>query len=617
MKRWVVDAPIRAKLIVLGLAASVCALTVASAVFLVTTYVVSRRATQQTVGIQATIDADNVSAAVAFRDQSTTIEILRALRASTSIDAACVWDEHDVLFARYQRTAADECPPTAPAIADHSLAGGVESTRRIMVGNRPVGTLYVHGNLTDVSRRLIVQAGATLAAMILGALTAMLFAANFQRVIAAPVTALATTAREVSTRGDYSIRPAPAPGRDEVGELVRAFADMLAQVERRDDDLRTANRLKDEFLATLSHELRTPLNAILGWLQVLQTTSPTPERFRHAIASLQRNARAQAQLVEDLLDVSRIVAGKLRVKLGLVDLGNIVDVAIDIVQPTADVKRIVIDKEIAAGPHLIQGDPDRLQQALWNLVSNAVKFSEPGSKVQIGLRHSPTDTIVTVRDTGIGIEPHFLPHLFEPFRQADASTTRKFPGLGLGLTIVREIAIAHGGTIQAHSEGAGRGAVFELRIPTAEGHISKPVTLGSELGEPSRILKGIAALVVDDDEDARELAAIALATCGAYVMSAASATGALDIVATRDVDVVLVDLAMPDVDGYGLLAELRAKQAATGQVTPAVAVTANASPAEELRALAAGFTGFVRKPYRFDDLVTAAAAAASHRAGTA
>ncbi len=332
------------------------------------------------------------------------------------------------------------------------------------------------------------------------------------------------------------------------------------------------------------------------------------ERLKQALKSLDRNARAQARLVEDLLDVSRIVAGKLRLKMALVDATQVVDEAIDVMRSAADAKGLRIDTHFNEPPHLVRGDPDRLQQAIWNLLANAVKFSDAGA-ITVTLSHTPSEVIVAVQDSGIGVDPMFLPHIFEPFRQGDASSTRKHPGLGLGLAIVREIAQAHGGRVEAFSDGLGRGARFVLRVPTAQ-HIVAVPSQPVRTHRPAAVLRGVTALVVDDDHDARELAALALAERGAYVATAPDAATALDLLGTRDIDVLVADLAMPDIDGYGLLKEMHERELATGRIIPAIAVTAHTSNEDEARALAEGFRTFIRKPYRFDELVDAVSSAA-------
>jgi signal transduction histidine kinase/ActR/RegA family two-component response regulator len=607
MTRWLLDAPIRQKLIALGLIASTCAMIVASTVFLVATYVGARRSVRDAVLAQQAITTENISAALAFSDRAAASDTLRSLRSLSSIDLACAWDASGRFFAAYQPRLALPCPVSPPGALEAPRLTTFEVAGPVVVGGRGVGTLYLQANFSTVAAQLRAQVYATLAALLLGALAAIVIATIFQRTIARPITALAATAEHVSAHGDYSIRTQAASG-DEVGHLVAAFNGMLAQIERRDEELRTANRLKDEFLATVSHELRTPLNAILGWLQILQMTPVSEERLAQALKSLDRNARAQARLVEDLLDVSRIVAGKLRLKMALVDLTQVLDEAIDVMRSAADAKGIRIVTQVAEPPHLVRGDPDRLQQAIWNLLANAVKFSETGA-ITVSLSHTAADTFVAVEDGGIGIDPMFLPHIFEPFRQGDASSTRKHPGLGLGLAIVREIAQAHGGSVEGFSDGIGHGARFVLRVPTAQQAV---VATGqpTRLRPPIAVLRGVTALVVDDDHDARELAALALAERGAYVATAPDAAGAIDLIGTRDIDVLVADLAMPDVDGYGLLMQVHARELATGRIIPAVAVTAHTSIEDEARALSEGFKVFVRKPYRFDDLVDAVAEAA-------
>ena len=607
MTRWLRDAPIRQKLIALGLIASACALVVASAVFLVATYVGARRTTRESVLVQTAITSDNISAALAFADRAAATDTLRALRALPIVDVACVWNDHGQFFAAYQPALAFPCPASPPGAFERTTINGVDISRPIVVGNRGVGTLYIRANFSNVAVQLRAQAYATVFALLLGALAAVVVATIFQRAIAQPVAALAETAQDISARGDYSVRQA-TNSKDEIGRLVVAFNEMLDQIQRRDSELRTANRLKDEFLATVSHELRTPLNAILGWLQILQTTPVSEERLKQALKSLDRNARAQARLVEDLLDVSRIVAGKLRLKLALVDVTQVVDEAIDVTRSAAEAKGLRIDIHFDESPHLVRGDPDRLQQAIWNLLANAVKFTDSGA-ISVSLSHTATEAIVAVQDAGIGVDPIFLPHIFEPFRQGDASSTRKHPGLGLGLAIVREIAQAHGGRVEAFSDGVGRGARFVLRIPTAH-HVVVAPGQPARAHRPPAVLRGVTALVVDDDYDARELAALALAERGAYVATAPDAAAALDLLGTRDIDVLVADLAMPDVDGYGLLLQLRERELATGRIIPAVAVTAHTSVEDEARALAHGFRSFIRKPYHFDDLVDAVASAA-------
>jgi signal transduction histidine kinase/ActR/RegA family two-component response regulator len=610
MNHWLRNAPIRHKLMILGLAASLCALLTASVVFLVTTYVTARRTTHDTVIAQSAIAAENIATALAFSDSAAANETLRALHALPSIDLACAWDGEGRLFAAYQARESIPCPARAMAAMDRVERSRVEIVRAVTLGQRQVGTLYVRGNLNDATTLLMIQAMATLAALLLGSGAAVAFASRFQRIIASPLAGLASTASDVSRRGDYGVR-ARLAGTDEVGQVIVTFNEMLDEIERRDNELRKANRLKDEFLATLSHELRTPLNAILGWLQILRTAPPSEERLEQALTRLERNARAQAQLVEDLLDVSRIAAGKLQLKMAPVDIAQIVEAAVDVVRPAADAKGIHVQTEFDHPPFVVKGDPDRLQQAIWNLLTNAVKFSHPEGRVTISARHVGMETTVTVEDDGAGIEPDLVPHIFERFRQGDQSLTRQYAGLGLGLAIVREVVSAHGGRIEAFSAGVGRGSRFVMHLNSADRQ--PPQASEEEASSPGdSVLSGLSTLVVDDDADEREIAAVALASHGAYVATARSAAEALELIASRAMDVIVADLSMPHVDGYGLLSQLRATESVTegsNRSIPVVAVTAQASRHEESRATTAGFAAYVRKPYRFDELVSAVAAA--------
>ncbi len=601
------DLPIRRKLLVTGLTTTACALIVSSAIFLVSTYVFIRRSVHENLRAQAAIVADNTTAAVAFADRSAATETVGALRATPDVDLACVFDQRGQLFAQYARAgAAVVCPANPPADQDTVQSLAVLIVRPIAVGGRRVGTLYVGGTLAEVGARLRLQAYAALGGLAIGALVAVLIAEPLQRFISRPVANLARTATEISRRGDYSLR-ARREGDDEIGALVSTFNEMVREIERRDDQLRAASRLKDEFLAAVSHELRTPLNAILGWLQILRT-APPPAVSARAIDSLDRNARAQARLIEDLLDVSRIVSGKLHLKTGAVDLVAVVDAALEVARPAADAKGIVIERQVSEPPRLVSGDADRLQQIVWNLLSNAVKFTPAGGRVTVALTTEAGTHRLTVSDTGIGIMPAFLPYVFDRFRQADGSMTRQQGGLGLGLAIVRELVELHGGQVEASSGGQAQGSTFSIRLPQlVEATVAKPAPprLARDAG-----LQEMSILVVDDDADSRDVASAALAAAGARIEAVESSAGAIRVVAERAFDVLVCDIAMPDIDGLSLIRQLRD----AGIATPAVAVTAYARPDDRARAAAAGFQGFVAKPFDFATLVEAVRRAGSHAA---
>jgi PAS domain S-box-containing protein len=372
-----------------------------------------------------------------------------------------------------------------------------------------------------------------------------------------------------------------------------------------------ANRLKDEFLATVSHELRTPLNAILGWAQLLTTGKSTDEDLAYGLETIERNARAQAQLVEDLLDMSRIISGKIRLDLQRVHLPVIVTSACNSVGPMAEAKKLSVHCTIEPAVPSVWGDPLRLQQVALNLLSNAVKFTPAGGSITVTLDRTGDDVQLTVTDTGRGIQPDFLPHIFERFRQADAPTTRAHGGVGLGLSIVKHLVDLHSGTITAHSDGDGRGATFIVRLPLA------PVTASSSSLDPSRVspasasraaasrdLSRMKILVVDDEPDARDLARRILEEAHASIRTAASCAEALQLIQQDKPDLLLSDIGMPIEDGYSLLTKLRALPPSDGGNIPAIALTAFARPEDRQRALAVGFQAHVSKPIQAQSLTT-------------
>jgi PAS domain S-box-containing protein len=379
-----------------------------------------------------------------------------------------------------------------------------------------------------------------------------------------------------------------------------------------------ASRLKDEFLASLSHELRTPLNAVLGYARMLRSGVVSADKQARAIETIERNATSLTQIVEDVLDISRIVSGKIRLNVQSVDFPKIVGNAIDVVSPAADAKGVRIEPVLDphAGP--VSGDPERLQQVLWNLLSNAVKFTNRGGKVQVRLQQVNSHVEVSVADTGIGIAPEFLPHVFERFRQADAGIARERGGLGLGLAIARQLAEMHGGTIVAASDGVAHGSTFTLKLPLMIMH-----RRGHD--EPERVhprasaaapkmalgdLNGVYAVAVDDDADALMLIAELLEAAGARVRTAASADDALRIVEADPPQVLITDLGMPRVDGFQLLDRIRAHRNPLVRRVPAAALTAYARSEDRVRALRSGFQIHLAKPIDPTELVTAVAALA-------
>ena len=380
----------------------------------------------------------------------------------------------------------------------------------------------------------------------------------------------------------------------------------LEESRRRLDD---ANRAKDEFLATLSHELRTPLTAVLGWVRLLRSGTLDPASARRGPEIIERNTRVLAQLIEELLDVSRIITGKLRLDVRSVNLVSVVVAAMEAVQAAADAKGILLATNL--DPYLgpVSADPDRLQQVVWNLLTNAIKFTPTGGRVDIRLERADSLARITVSDTGKGIRPDLLPFVFDRFRQEETSIGRRH-GLGLGLAIVRHIVELHGGVARAESPGENRGATFTVDLPLTATRVGglepEPARrpLDREIVRPA-VLKGLRVLVVDDEADARELMRIVLRSSGAEVMSAASAEEAFEHVEQWHPDILVSDIGLPDVDGYALIQKLRTLEAERGWSIPALAVTAYARAEDRTRALSSGFQMHVAKPLEPADLVAA------------
>ena len=395
---------------------------------------------------------------------------------------------------------------------------------------------------------------------------------------------------------------------------------LLKDAEDARKEAEQANQLKDEFLATLSHELRTPLNAITGWAHMLRSGGLDRPTQSKALETINRNALLQTQLISDILDVSRINSGKLRLDLKPVDLAVVVQAALDTIRPAADAKNIRINSSIAESEP-ISGDPARLQQVVWNLLSNAVKFAPISGQLDIRLERKDSDVELTVQDDGPGIRPDFLPHMFEPFRQSDSSSTRAHHGLGLGLSIVRHLVEMHGGRVMAKNRDDRSGAILQAMLPlqAQSGVVRTPTpALQPELDSanwdqrrPS--LQGLKILVVDDEPDAREVVALLLEQCGAEVRAAASAPEALELVGRDLPDAIVADIEMPAEDGYSLLRKIRALPPERGGHTPALALTAYASAQDRIRATEAGFGMHVAKPVQPPELVRAIASLCSVR----
>ena len=386
----------------------------------------------------------------------------------------------------------------------------------------------------------------------------------------------------------------------ELRDLLRAFADAREDAEK-------ANRLKDEFLATLSHELRTPLNAILGWTTMLRDGNVQPRHVMRALDTIHRNATAQVQIVNDLLDVSRIVRGNVQLSPRMMSLGPLLTLAVESITPTAEAKGVSISTSLGSTPVIVWADHDRLQQVFWNLLSNAVKFTSSGGRVEVRMKTEGGTVRVDVADTGNGISASFLPHVFERFRQADGSSTRTHGGLGLGLSIGRHLIELQGGRMTAESAGEGQGSTFSVFLPIREAEHRLSPTIPVERRPRSRSidLDGTHVLIVDDEPDARELLRVMLTDTGARISEAASAAEALTLYSQDRPDIILADVAMPGQDGYALLRAIRDLAAGEGGHVRAIAVSAYARREDRQRALKAGFNDHVCKPVQVDHLYDA------------
>jgi PAS domain S-box-containing protein len=402
----------------------------------------------------------------------------------------------------------------------------------------------------------------------------------------------------------------------EAAKRARAEAEQAAaEKEQLYRQAEESSRLKEEFLATISHELRTPLSAILGWTRMLRLGQLSGEDHAKALDTIERNARAQAQLIDDLLDVSRIITGKLRMDVRPSDPNAFIDAAVEAVRPAAEAKGVRVQKVMDTGTVAIPGDPVRLQQVVWNLLSNAIKFTPRGGRVQIRSERVNSHLEIIVTDTGQGISPDFLPHVFDRFRQADQKTSRQHGGMGLGLAIVRHLVELHGGTVQAASDGVGQGATFTVQLPIS------PIYLLDDSGgrvhpaardllpahESTDRLDGLNILIVDDEPDTRELLRQGLEYCGAVVRVTGSAAEALAALANEVPDIVISDIGMPGVDGYDLIRQIRSLQTEQGRRVAAIALTAYTRVEDRLHALRAGYDMHVPKPVELTELCAVSA----------
>ena len=416
-------------------------------------------------------------------------------------------------------------------------------------------------------------------------------------------------------------------------ELLRVLGDGLLREQERTretEKLRhaaeAANRAKDEFISTLSHELRTPINAIIGWVRVVRLQKDDTATVDRALEAIDRNAKAQTDIIEDLLDISRMITGKLRLELTRIDLPSFINECVDAIRPAAEAKRITLTQKATPSLERLLGDRSRLQQVMWNLLSNAIKFTPPQGRVQINIhRNAGSKIVVSVTDTGVGIRADFLPHVFERFTQSDQSATRPHSGLGLGLAIARHLVEMHGGTLSAESPGPGKGATFTFELPLRNSsevssepdpvssldNDSPPPSASSAEARPDimngRVLEGSVVMIVEDDEDGRETLGTMLEYCGARVAAVSTAADALSTFKRINPDVIVTDIGLPDEDGYSLLKKVRELAPEHGGLTPAIALTGYVQKKDRTQADSAGFQRYMAKPCQIQELVASIA----------
>ena len=399
----------------------------------------------------------------------------------------------------------------------------------------------------------------------------------------------------------------------ELKQSEKQREELLSREQEARREAEEASQLKDEFLATVSHELRTPLSSILGWSNLLRLRQLDESGVTNALETIERNARFQSQLIDDLLDVSRIITGKLRLDVRQIDPASFIDGAIEALMPAAEARGVRIQKVMDTGVGVVAGDAQRLQQVIWNLLSNAIKFTPKGGRVQVRLERVNSHIEIVVADTGSGIKPEFLPHVFDRFRQADQSTTRKYGGLGIGLAIVRHLIELHGGTVKVESGGENQGSTFTVRLPVVPIRQNGNIRVAEHSAKIDSIpfnfperLDGIKVLVVDDEPDTRELLKVGLGQCGAEVVVAGSAAGAIKAMLASVPDLLISDIGMPEEDGYDLIRQVRELPAEAGGKVSAIALTAYARTEDRLQALRAGFQMHVAKPVELAELVAVA-----------
>lgn len=581
-----------------------------------------REQLHENVAAQAAIVAMNSSAPLAFADAESAIEAVSALGASKAVTDVLLFDDKGTLFARFR-------PPGAPG-HEVPILQPVGLTRAhgepvltLAVSDRggEHGRLQVHYSTQSLARAAWISAAQSLGLSLLATLLAWIAATGLKNVLVRPVRELETIAEKVTLTRDFSLR-AKKFSDDELGRFTDQFNAMLGEIESSTQQLdgarhraEEASRLKDEFVATLSHELRTPMAPIIGWAQIFRAKLSGNAELSQGVEVVERNARMLIGIINDLLDMSRIVAGNLRLEVRRLDLIDPIRAAIDTVTPAAQAKNVRIQAVLDPDAGAVRGDAARLQQVVWNLLANAIKFTPKDGRVQVVLARVESHVELTIADSGAGIAPEFLPYVFDRFRQADGTTTREHGGLGLGLAIVKQLVQLHGGTVEARSAGRGHGATFIVSLPLASlAHDPAPMdaprpaaldALAFEAQLPS--LHGIRVLVVEDQEDMRHLVSRTLSQAGAIVFEAESSATALHSLTKQRPDVIISDIGLPGEDGYAFLRKVRSREDGSAALMPAIALTAFARSEDRTKALLSGYQQHLAKPVEPMELVASVA----------
>ena len=634
MRRWFLAQPFHRKLVVLSFATTTAVLALAMAALLALDALRFQRTATSAANALASIIAENIRVAMVLDDVTAVSETLVTTRLQTSTQRACAYRADRTLYAQYVREAALPCPAAPPETVPWSRLASVVPVKQ---NDAVVGYVYLEISWASMQTRLVTAAASSLVVLLLAVLLMSYLSSRLYRRVSAPIVELAKAARKLGSDDDPKLPPLDGSQHDEISDLVYAFREMAGRMraashflseaneslrkeieERRAIEVereaaltreREANRVKDEFLAVVSHELRTPLNAIVGWSQLLVSTHPDQATIAKAAASLHRNALAQARVIDDLIDISRIVTGKLAVRAEPVDLRGVIESAVEASRAAAHRAAVTFNVSVPSIPCIVVGDRDRLVQVVANLLSNAVKFA-PRSVVSVAVTAEGHSLRLSVSDTGIGIAPEFVTHVFDRFRQADASSTRDHGGLGIGLTIAKELVERHGGVIGVESGGRGHGATFTVTLPMSVTHDVSD--LADDAPPP---LTDISVLAVDDNPDALEVVEAALTRAGATVRLASSGAEALELWRVSPADVLLCDLAMPRMSGHELLAVIREIDRKHGRMTPAIAVTAHATEEQVARSAQAGFQMHMTKPFDANRLIRAVSAARGRTPG--